>query len=58
MAKILDFPPKNYPIKNVTFIDYEPSENCCNADSFNMICVKCEGCGRKFIDGVLEEGGE
>lgn len=54
MAKILKFP-RRYPN---TFVDYEPSKNCCNDDSCGAVCVKCEKCGRKFIDGVLWEGGE
>lgn len=58
MAKILDFHPKQYPVSKVTFIDYEPSENCCNDDSYGAVCVKCERCGRKFIDGVLQKGGQ
>ena len=55
MAKIIDFHlPKSYA---VTFIDYEPSKNCCNDDTYGALCVKCEKCGRKFIDGVLQKGG-
>lgn len=57
MAKILKFPPPNYPLPKARLIDYEPSENCCNDDSYGAICVKCGKCGRKFIDGVLWEGG-
>lgn len=55
MAKIIDFHlPKS---SAATFIDYEPSKNCCNDDTYGALCVKCEKCGRKFIDGVLLEGG-
>ena len=53
MAEILKFP-RRY---QNTFVDYEPSKNCCNDDSYGAVCVKCEKCGRKFIDGVLWEGG-
>lgn len=57
MAKILKFPPPNYPLHKASFIDYEPSKNCCNDDTYGALCVKCEKCGRKFKDGVLEKGG-
>ena len=58
MAKILELHLKqHYPIPKVSFIDYIPSENCCNDDTYGSICVKCEKCGRKFIDGVLQKGG-
>ena len=53
MAKILKFP-RRYPMAHV---DYESSKNCCNDDSYGAVCVKCEKCGRKFIDGVLWKGG-
>ena len=53
MAEILKLP-KRY---QNTFVDYEPSENCCNDDSYGAVCVKCEKRGRKFIDGVLWGGG-
>ena len=29
-------------------IDYAPSKNCNNPDTWGMICVKCGECGRKF----------
>lgn len=58
MGKILDFhPDHSYPVPKAFFLDYEPSENCCNDDSFGSLCVKCGKCGRKFIDGVLQKGG-
>ena len=58
MAKILKLNlGQHYPIPKVSFIDYEPSENCCNADTYGALCVKCEKCGRKFVDGVLAKGG-
>ena len=53
MAKILKLP-RRYPM---AFVDYDPSENCCNDDTYGALCVKCEKCGRKFIDGVLQKGG-
>ena len=28
--------------------DLRVSENCCNNDSYGVICVKCGRCGRKF----------
>ena len=62
MAKILKFPPPKNPIEGqkvkALFADYEPSENCCNDDSFGCVCVKCEKCGRKFINGILQNGVE
>lgn len=59
MAKILELHlEQHYPIQKATFMDYEPAEKCCNDDSFGAICVKCEKCGRKFIDGVLQKGAE
>lgn len=58
MAKILELNlNQHYPIPKATFIDYEPAENCCNDETYGAICVKCEQCGRKFIDGVLQKGG-
>lgn len=58
MAKILELNLKqHYPIPKGSFADYKPSENCCNDNSYGEICVKCEQCGRKFIDGVLQKGG-
>jgi len=54
MAKILKLP-RRYP---GAFIDYEPSEKCYNDDTYGAVCVKCEACGRKFVDGVLWEGGD
>lgn len=58
MAKILYLhPDRTYPAQNITLFDYEPSEKCCNDDSYGMLCVKCEQCGRKFVNGVLEKGG-
>jgi hypothetical protein len=56
MIKKLNFCPEPYPVTNVFFIDYKPSKNCCNDDSYGTVCVKCGKCGRKFIDGVLQEG--
>lgn len=59
MAKILVFHPEHsYPVPKGSFIDYKPSPNCCNDDTFGSVCVKCERCGRKFIDGVLQKGGD
>jgi hypothetical protein len=58
MAKILYLhPDRTYPTQSITHFDYEPSEECCNDNSYGMLCVKCGRCGRKFIDGVLQEGG-
>lgn len=58
MAKILKLKlNQHYPIPKGNFIDYEPAENCCNADSYGELCVKCEQCGRKFINGELLIGG-
>lgn len=28
--------------------DYRASKDCCNSDSYGIICVKCGRCGRKF----------
>lgn len=59
MAKILELNlNQHYPIPKANFIDYEPAENCCNDDTYGVLCVKCEKCGRKFIGGFLEKGGE
>lgn len=58
MAVILDFKPPKKPVTNAFFIDYEPAENCCNDESYDSLCVKCGKCGRKFVGGVLEKGGE
>lgn len=58
MAKILELNLKqHYPIPKGKFFDYKPAENCCNDNSYGEMCVKCEKCGRKFIDGVLQKGG-
>ena len=57
MAKILNFKQPKKPVTNAFFIDYSPAENCCNDNSYGMLCVKCGRCGRKFIDGVLQKGG-
>ena len=54
MGKILKFPSQK--VKEMIFVDYEPSKNCCNDDSYGMLCVKCGMCGRKFIDGMLQKG--
>ncbi len=40
------------------FVDYEVADNCCNDDSFGVICLKCGRCGRKFINGFLEKEGD
>lgn len=29
--------------------DIKPSENCCNSDSYGVICIKCGRCGRRFL---------
>lgn len=40
-------------------IDYMPCEERVNfRESYGIICVKCEKCGRKFDDGVLINGNE
>lgn len=55
MAKILELNLKqHFPIHRQSFADYYPSEKCCNDDSYGAICVKCEQCGRKFVDGILQ----
>lgn len=41
----------------IIFVDYEISDNCCNDDSFGVVCLKCEKCGRKFVNGFLAEEG-
>ena len=58
MAKIIKFPPqKPFAERTVKiFVDYEPSENCCNTEGYDL-CIKCEKCGRKFIDGILQKEG-
>lgn len=49
----------NKPVCNLNkirrmFVDYAPSEECTNPDTYGEICVKCGACGRKFDDkGVL-----
>ena len=30
----------------MVIIDYAASEDCVNPDSYGMICVKCNKCGR------------
>lgn len=61
LAKILKFPPPKNPLEGQTvkavFADYEPSENCCNTESYGQLCVKCGRCGRRFVDGILQKGG-
>ena len=57
MAKILEAIKQTHPITKRQFIDYEPSKDCCNDDSYGACCIKCEKCGRQFINGVLQEGG-
>ena len=61
MGKILKFPPPKNPLKGqrvkVVFADYAPSENCCD-DSFGSLCIKCEKCGRRFVDGILQKEGD
>jgi hypothetical protein len=37
------------------FVDYEIADNCCNDDSFGVVCLKCGKCGRKFVNGFLAE---
>lgn len=39
-------------------IDHAPAENCSNIYSFGEICVKCGQCGRKFVNGTLQEDGD
>lgn len=39
------------------FVDYEVADNCCNNDSFGVVCLKCEKCERKFVNGLLEKEG-
>ena len=63
MAKIIKFPSpeksrKKQQERKLFFIDYEPSENCCNTESYRQVCVKCEKCGRRFVGGVLQKEGE
>lgn len=29
--------------------DIKPSENCCNSNSYGVICIKCGRCGRRFL---------
>lgn len=41
----------------IIFVDYEISENCCNGNSFGVVCLKREKCGRKFVNGFLEKEG-
>lgn len=36
-------------------VDYRPSKQCKNSDTYGMICVKCGECGRKFEDGKMIE---
>lgn len=61
MGKILKLPPLKNPLVGrkvkAVFYDYHVSENCCNDDSYRQVCVKCEKCGRKFVNGVLQKGG-
>ena len=61
MGKILKFPPPESPLRGhkvkFVFVDYEPSENCCNTESYRQLCVKCEQCGRRFVNGILQKGG-
>ena len=61
MAKIIKLPPPKNPLEGqkvkMIFVDYEPSENCCNTEGYDL-CIKCEKCGRRFVDGILQKGGE
>ena len=38
----------NVPFRNSfgIHLDYAPSENCDNPDTYGYICVKCNHCGR------------
>lgn len=42
----------------IIFTDYIPAKNCCNLDTYGAVCLKCGECGRKFENGILQEGGE
>ncbi len=40
----------------IAFLDYRVASNCKNLeDSYGMICVKCQKCGRKFKGGIMTE---
>lgn len=39
------------------FVDYGVADNCCNNESFGVVCLKCGKCGRKFVNGFLAEEG-
>ena len=34
-------------------VDYIPSAECNNTDTFGMICVKCGQCGREFNENGI-----
>lgn len=44
-------------MNEIIFIDYEISDDCCNEESFGCVCLKCEKCGRKFVNGLSQKGG-
>jgi len=33
--------------------EYRVCENCCNSDSYGVMCLKCGQCGRKFKNGEM-----
>jgi hypothetical protein len=39
-------------------LDYAPSSECSNPDTYGEICVKCGQCGRKFKGGLLISSSE
>ena len=62
MGKIIKFPSLKKPLEvqreGLYFVEYRPSKNCCNRESYGQICLKCERCGRRFEDGWLQKEGD
>lgn len=43
----------------IIFVDYSPSAECKNPETYGEICVKCGECGRTFDEnGVIEKEAE
>lgn len=60
MAKVIDLKKykeekerkekEKHRTKSFFQLDYKPSNNCCNSDTYGVVCVKCGRCGRKFSE--------
>lgn len=62
MAKIIQFNNHSKKKKHTTttrrpynHTAYKPSSKCTNNETYGCVCVHCGRCGRKFINGILQE---